>query len=38
MEIKELLEKTLEAEASDMHLIVELPPMMRVHGHIQKTL
>jgi twitching motility protein PilT len=37
MEIKELLEKTLEAEASDMHLIVELPPMMRVHGHIQKT-
>jgi twitching motility protein PilT len=34
MEINELLAKTLEAKASDLHLTSALPPMMRIYGNL----
>ncbi len=33
--IKTLLTKTIELGASDLHLVVNLPPMIRVHGHLE---
>src|ERR1051326_4909278 len=35
MDIAELLEKTLEMRASDLHLTVGLPPSVRIHGEIE---
>jgi twitching motility protein PilT len=34
--IRELFELLLEKEASDLHLSVGLPPMVRVHGKLEK--
>jgi len=33
--IDELLRKAVEAGASDLHITVEAPPMVRVHGHLK---
>ena len=37
MQIEELLEITVEAGASDLHLSVGLPPIIRVNGELLKT-
>lgn len=34
MDINVLLEKTLEYEASDLHLCVGIPPVIRIHGDL----
>ncbi len=34
MDIYELMEKTAENNASDLHISVGIPPMMRVHGQL----
>jgi len=34
IEIGELLERTIEASASDLHLTVGIPPMLRIHGRL----
>lgn len=33
--IKELLTKTIELEASDLHIVVGAPPMVRLHGGLE---
>ena len=35
MDIKELLRKAVEAKASDLHLVVGVPPALRVDGQLQ---
>ncbi len=35
MQIDELLRKAVESDASDLHITVEAPPMVRVHGHLK---
>jgi len=37
MQIEELLELTIEANASDLHLSAGLPPIIRVQGELLKT-
>ncbi len=37
MEISTLLEKTIAMSASDLHLIVGMPPMLRVDGELSPT-
>lgn len=37
MDMSELLSLTTEKKASDLHLTVGLPPMLRIDGEIQKT-
>ena len=32
MDIFKLLEKTIEMKASDLHLVVGMPPMLRIEG------
>jgi twitching motility protein PilT len=36
MDIEELLRKTVESKASDLHLSVGAPPMTRIHGEIDR--
>lgn len=36
MDIHELLKKSADLGASDLHITVGLPPISRVHGHLQK--
>ncbi len=36
MNIIELLAKTMEAKASDLHIAVEVPPMVRINGSLRK--
>jgi len=33
--IKELLTKTIEEGASDLHIVVGMPPMIRLHGNLE---
>lgn len=35
MEIKTLMEKTISMNASDLHLVVNMPPMLRIDGELQ---
>jgi len=35
-DINELLEKTIEMDASDIHLLVGEPPTLRVHGRLRR--
>ena len=35
MDIKDLLEKTISMNASDLHLVVNMPPMLRIDGELQ---
>ena len=35
LSIKELLAKTIELEASDLHIVVGAPPMIRLHGVLE---
>ena len=35
LNIKELLAKTIELEASDLHIVVGVPPMIRLHGMLE---
>lgn len=35
LNIKELLTKTIELEASDLHIVVGAPPMIRLHGVLE---
>jgi twitching motility protein PilT len=37
MNIKMLLEKMIELEASDLHIKPGIPPVVRVHGKLQRT-
>lgn len=37
MQIEELLELTVDSNASDLHLSAGLPPIIRVHGELLKT-
>jgi twitching motility protein PilT len=37
MNIKMLLEKMIELEASDLHIKPGIPPVVRVHGRLQRT-
>jgi len=37
MEILDLIRLAIEKNASDLHLTVGLPPMLRIHGHLQAT-
>ncbi len=37
MNIKMLLEKMIELEASDLHIKPGIPPVVRVHGQLQRT-
>ena len=34
IKLKELLEKTIELDASDLHLTIGMPPTVRVNGHL----
>ncbi|MCK5129307.1 MAG: type IV pilus twitching motility protein PilT [Clostridiales bacterium] len=36
MDIHELLKKSAELKASDLHITVGLPPISRIHGHLEK--
>ena len=36
MTLPELLKKTVELEGSDLHLTINTPPQVRVHGHLQR--
>src|SRR3989441_2586238 len=36
MTLPELLNKTVELDASDLHLTTNTPPQVRVHGHLQR--
>ena len=36
MDIHELLKKSAELGASDLHITVGLPPISRIHGHLQR--
>ena len=35
MDIAQLLQLTIQQQASDLHLVVGVPPMLRVHGELQ---
>ena len=35
LDIKEILKKTVEIKASDLHITVGLPPMMRINGELR---
>lgn len=35
MELIEILKKAVQAKASDIHIVVEKPPMLRINGHIR---
>jgi twitching motility protein PilT len=37
MEIEELLQKTVDAKASDLHLTVGAPPTLRLNGEMERT-
>src|SRR3954466_1786103 len=36
MTLPELLKKTVEIEGSDLHITINTPPQVRVHGHLQR--
>ena len=36
MTLPELLKKTVELEGSDLHITINTPPQVRVHGHLQR--
>ena len=36
MTLPELLKKTVELDGSDLHLSINTPPQVRVHGHLQR--
>jgi twitching motility protein PilT len=36
MTLPELLKKTVEMEGSDLHITINTPPQVRVHGHLQR--
>lgn len=38
MEINELLKATIARNASDLHLTVNIPPMVRINGHLEPLL
>jgi len=35
LSIKELLTKTIQSEGSDLHIVVGVPPMIRIHGEME---
>ena len=37
MEIRELLDIVVESKASDLHLTVDEPPILRIDGILQRT-
>ena len=37
MTLPELLKKTVEIEGSDLHITINTPPQVRVHGHLQRV-
>src|ERR671934_223603 len=37
MTLPELLKKTVELEGSDLHITINTPPQVRVHGHLQRV-
>ena len=36
MTLPELLKKTVELQGSDLHITINTPPQVRVHGHLQR--
>ena len=34
--LKELLQKVVEVEGSDLHIATRTPPQIRVHGHLER--
>ena len=36
MTLPELLKKTVEIQGSDLHITINTPPQVRVHGHLQR--
>src|SRR5439155_1711458 len=36
MTLPELLKKTVELEGSDLHITINTPPQVRIHGHLQR--